>query len=295
MLTTAAPKIALGTCAWSFEDWRGRFYPEPMPHTQWLGWYARHFGAVEVDSTFYSLPSPRVAAHWLEATPPEFTFCVKLSRVITHDQRLRDCDEPFRAFLQAIEPLRPKLGCILIQLPPAFKLVHDEGALRRFIAALPRDWRFAIEFRDPAWHAPRIVQMMKDHGICWAWADTEPLARQGEGAFEWLPQTADFLYIRLLGDQKTKYAADGSRVHRYETMMWPRENSIENWATKVRHHLVESRRVYLFANNHFEGNSPLTCQRLANALGLELHLPAGMFAPESSAVGNQLDLFGTRP
>ena len=128
-----AAKIALGTCAWSCEDWRGSFYPETLPQTQWLGWYGRHLNAVEVDSTFYHPPTPRVAAHWLESTPDGFAFSVKLSRVITHEQRLRDSGPLLRTFLEALEPLRPKLGCVLIQLPPAFSPGSDEEALRQSV------------------------------------------------------------------------------------------------------------------------------------------------------------------
>ena len=266
-------KIALGTCAWSSEDWRGSFYPEALPQAQWLNWYSQYFNSVEVDSTFYHPPGVRASAHWLAATPEHFTFTVKLSRVITHDLRLRDGEPLLREFLEGLEPLRPKLGCVLVQLPPGFKPKHDEAALRQFVSCLPRDWRFAIEFRDPAWHVPRVVHWLNEHGVCWVWPDTEPLLHEAEGAFEWLPQTADFIYIRLLGDQKTKYSEDGSRVHRYGSLKWARDRSIENWAVKVRHHLSESRRVYVYVNNHFEGSAPLTCQRLAASLGMPMELP----------------------
>ena len=282
-------KIAIGTCAWSFDDWRGVFYPESLPQTQWLGWYARLLNAVEVDSTFYHPPAPKVAGHWLAATPEHFTFTVKLSRVITHDQRLRDCGPLLRVFLSGLEPLRPKLGCILIQLPSAFKPYHDEAALRRFVGSLPKDWDFAIEFGDPAWHTPRVVHWLREHNVCWVWADTESLSHQAEGAFEWLPQTADFIYIRLLGDPKTRYREDGSWLHRYGTLMWPRARSLENWAVKVRHHLLESRRVFLFANNHFEGSAPLTCQRLAAALDISLNLPV-VKAPAPGEKEHQMEL-----
>ena len=285
----AYAKIALGTCAWSFDAWRGVVYPESLPHAQWLGWYAHTFNAVEVDSTFYHPPSERSAAHWMAATPENFTFTVKLPRTITHDLRLRDCEPLLREFLESLEPMRSRLGCVLVQLPPGFRPKHDEAALRHFIARLPRDWRFAIEFRHPAWHTPHVVHHLQEHGVCWVWADTEPLNHEEEGAFEWLPQTADFLYIRLLGDPKTKYAADGSQVHRYGSLLWPRGRSVENWAVKVRHHLAESRRVFLFANNHFEGSSPLTCQRIAAALGMTLELPHIVPHPPPPPV-RQLDL-----
>ena len=266
-------KIALGSCAWSFEDWRGSFYPESLPQAQRLAAYAHCFNAVDVDSTFYHPPTQRIASHWAAATPKDFTFSLKLSRVITHDRHLRDCQPLVRDFLVALEPLRSKIGSILVQLPAAFKPSRDEDALRAFLASLPRDWDFAVEFRDPAWHAPRIVHRLQEHRVCWVWPDTESLEHQADGAFEWLPQTTDYLYIRLLGDQKTRYTMDGSHAYRYDRMLWARDRSLQNWAVKVRHHLGESRRVYLYVNNHFEGNAPRTCQRLANILGWTLDLP----------------------
>ena len=100
--------IKIGTCAWSYEDWRGVFYPEHLPAAARLEFYARHLPAVEVDSTFYHAPTPQVAAHWGELTPPEFAFSCKLSREITHERKLRDCAEPLHEFLQTLEPLGKK-------------------------------------------------------------------------------------------------------------------------------------------------------------------------------------------
>jgi uncharacterized protein YecE (DUF72 family) len=289
--TAALDKIALGTCAWSYPDWRGLLYPEKLPQTKLLGWYSSIFKAVEVDSTFYHLPSARSSEHWLETTPDDFTFTVKLTRSITHDNRLRDSEALLERFLEGLEPLRAKLGCVLIQLPGSFKPAHDEDALRRFVALLPRDWRFAIEFRDHGWHLPRVIHCLQDHRVAWAWTDTEPYSHEAEGAFEPLPQTADFLYIRLLGDLKTKFHGHGGRVvERYDHLRWPRDRSIDNWSVKIRHHLEESQRIFLFAANHFEGCSPLTAERMARSLGIPLQLPS---LDEGAAPGgsSQLDLF----
>src|SRR5262245_43572491 len=109
------PSIRLGTCAWSYDDWRGAFYPEHLPAGERLPFYARHFPTVEVDSTFYHPPAPHVSAHWAEVTPDHFRFSPKLPREITHERKLRDCREPLDAFLAGIEPLGEKLGAVLIQ------------------------------------------------------------------------------------------------------------------------------------------------------------------------------------
>jgi uncharacterized protein YecE (DUF72 family) len=263
-------KIKIGTCAWSFDDWRAVFYPEHLPPVERLAFYAQHFGSVEVDSTFYAAPAPKVALHWYEVTPPEFRFACKLPREITHDRRLRDCAEPLDAFLGSIRPLGEKLACVLIQLPPSFRPRQDEQALRAFIRTLPGHVRFAIEFRNHDWHHPRIVRLLEEHRVCWVWTDVTPLDHQAEGAFEFLPETADFVYLRLLGDLERKYAGDGRSVHVYRELLWPRDASLENWATRLRQRLTDAASALVYINNHFEGFAPRTAHRLAALLDLPI-------------------------
>ena len=155
-------KIHIGTCAWTHDDWRGVFYPEHLPSSERLAFYARWFDAVEVDSTFYHIPASHVTAHWAEVTPPGFRFSCKVPREITHERKLRDVDEPLAAFLHGVEPLREKLACLLVQTPWWFSPRHDEHALRDFIRALPSGFPWAVEFRDEAWHLPRIVHLLEN-------------------------------------------------------------------------------------------------------------------------------------
>lgn len=273
MDTAAQRKIKIGACAWSYDDWRDVFYPPHLPQNLWLEFYARHLSAVEIDSTFYHAPGAKAVAHWMEQTPAHFTFSCKMPRQITHELRLRDCDEPLDAFLESLAPLRPRLGCVLIQLPPGFSPEAGEKDLKRFLARLPGDFRYAVEFRHPGWHLPRIVERLAESGICWAWTDTSPLREQNRGAFEPLPQTAKFLYIRLMGDLGTRYHSDGSRVHRYAGLQWPRDSSLENWSIKIQKHLAEAGDVFLNCSNHFEGFAPLTCRRIGRLLGIPIELP----------------------
>ncbi len=278
------PKIKIGTCAWCFDDWRGSFYPPHLPHSQWLEFYARHFCTVEVDSTFYHTPGERAVTHWLERTPPHFRFVCKVPREITHEAKLRDCTKKMDAFLDRIAPLADRLGCVFIQLPPSFSPRHDEGALRDFVRHLPPAFRYAIEFRRREWHLPRIIELLEEHRICWVWNDTSPLAEQNRGPFEFLPQTTDFLYVRLLGNLATKYHA-----HPHAHLHSRRDSALENWALKIQRHVGESERIFIFANNHFEGFSPLTCQRLARRLGLAIDLPLPEIE-EPRAANPQLEL-----
>ncbi|MBV9127445.1 MAG: DUF72 domain-containing protein [Verrucomicrobia bacterium] len=262
-----------------------------------LAYYSRYLSAVEIDSTFYSIPRAEIVARWADATPDDFVFTAKLPRMLTHDARLR-LDAPIpghpggngravlRAFLGSLRPLGEKLGAVLVQLPPSFRSTPpDVETLRRFLDALPvgggGNPAFAVEFRHPSWHRPAIAQVLREHGVAWCWNDTSPLATQAEAPFEFLPQTADFLYVRLLGDLQTKFRPDtGERQYRYGRLLWPRADALESWAARLRQHLEPAtegapcRQIYVLVNNHYEGFSPLTCQRLGRLLGVQLELPA---------------------
>ncbi|MEP7015844.1 MAG: DUF72 domain-containing protein [Verrucomicrobiota bacterium] len=274
MKLTDQQKIRIGACAWSFEDWRGLFYPPGLPESHWLEFYARYFPAVEVDSTFYGAPGEETVRRWMDATPASFRFACKLPREITHACRLHDCSAEMSAFLRAVEPLATKLQVILIQLPPSFAPKDGRQPLRKFLTQLPKTFRFAVEFRHPGWHRPQIIHLLEKHRVCWVWADTTPLNERNLAPFEFLPLTSDFLYLRLLGDYATKYTSDGKHLHRYEKLLWKREAALESWSVKVERHLGEVRNVWAFVGNHFEGFAPETSQRLAQRLGYDLVLPS---------------------
>jgi uncharacterized protein YecE (DUF72 family) len=272
---TGDNSIRIGTCAWSFDDWRGAFYPEHLPATEWLQYYARHYSTVEVDSTFYHPPATHVTAHWAEVTPDGFVFSPKLPREITHERKLRDWREPFDAFVAGIQPLGQKLGSVLIQLPPYFEPRHDEHALRDFVRHLPPEIRFAIEFRNPAWHMPRFAHLLEEHRVCWVWNDVTTLEHSSEAAFGFWPQTTDFVYLRLMGDLDSKYdPVAGERIHHYREIMWPRDAALDNWAEKIRSALQHGQRALVYSSNHFEGFAPASAVRLGRKLGLAMELPS---------------------
>jgi uncharacterized protein YecE (DUF72 family) len=283
-------KIRIGSCAWSFDDWRGAFYPDNLPESRWLEFYAGHFPAVEIDSTFHAAPTEATVRRWAEATPASFRFTCKLPRQITHICRLRDCAAELISFLRAIEPLAPKLQVILTQLPPSLTPADGKHVLRKFLMQLPRDFRFAIEFRHSGWHRPQFIRLLEKYRICWVWADTTPLNERNLAPFEFLPCTTDLLYLRLLGDYATKYDFDGAHMHRYEKLLWKREAALESWSLKIQRHLGDVRTVWAFAGNHFEGFAPETCQRLAERLGFNLSLPPETEQAFSAETQSQLDL-----
>lgn len=294
MNLTEQQKIRIGSCAWSFEEWSGSLYPTDLPQNHWLEFYARYFPAVEIDSTFYSAPAEEIARRWVEMTPPHFRFTCKLPREITHQRRLRDCESELTAFLRALEPLAPKLRVVLVQLPPSYGPREERSGLRDFLGQLPNDFRFAIEFRHPGWHRPHFIRLLEKHRVSWVWSDLSPLNERNEAPFEFRPLTTDFLYLRLLGDSLTRFDGHGQRLHGYGKLLWKREAALDSWALRIQRHLGEIRSAWVFANNHYEGFSPETCQRLAQRLGFELPLPGAEREPAPNERG-QLDLFAEIP
>jgi uncharacterized protein YecE (DUF72 family) len=270
--------LRIGTCAWSYDDWRGVFYPEHLPSEERLAFYARFLPAVEVDSTFYGVPAAHTVAHWAEVTPDHFAFSCKLPQEITHELRLRDAAEPLHAFLEALAPLGKKLWCVVAQMPPSFRPWRDEGALRAFVHHLPGHVRFAFEFRNVDWHQPRIAHLFHEHGVAWVWNDLTPMDHQQEGPFEFQPDTSDLVYARLMGDLERKYGADGRKVYHYRKLMWPRDSALENWSVRLHQALAEHRRVFVAVSNHYEGFAPHTAKRLGERLELPIAMPdlAGM-------------------
>ncbi len=291
MNLSAQQKIRIGTSAWTFHDWAGPFYPADLPPSRWLEFYANHFPSVEIDSTFYAPPPEETVLRWAEMTPASFRFSCKLPREITHVCKLRDCSKELGHFLRAIEPLAAKLSVILVQLPPSFTPREGRTPLRNFLKQLPRDFRFAVEFRHAGWHRPNIIRLLESYRVAWAWTDTSPLNERNLAPFEFLPLTTDFVYIRLLGDYATKYSADGKHLHQYGKLLWKREAAIESWTVKIERHLAEVRSCWIFVGNHYEGFAPETAQRVAERLGFELPLPSQVERAAAAEEKGQLDLF----
>ena len=289
-------RLLLGTCAWNFEDWRGGFYPEGLPAGNQLAHYSQHLPAVEIDSTFYAVPRPGTVERWAEVTPDDFRFTAKLPKFITHDARLRgeEAGRVLAAFLGAVaRPLGPKLGAVLVQLPPSFAPTpSDREALDAFLDLLPSDRvPFAVEFRHGGWwrgDPADLAARMAEHGVALAWNDLSALEQGTDAPAEFPAPVSPLVYLRLMGDQETKFDRAGERRHRYDgTSFWSRDAALDGWAARVRGALadVRVRRVFVLANNHYEGFSPRTCQRLGERLGAKITLPVVKRAPE------QLGLF----
>ncbi len=150
------PRVLVGTSGYAYKEWKGTFYPEKFPANQMLRFYAEHFETVEINNTFYRMPSEKVLLAWAEAVNGPFVFVLKASQRITHHKRLKGADEELSYFLKTASVLGNRLGPTLFQLPPNMK--KDVQRLREFIAALPRRWRAAFEFRHRTWFDDEVSE-----------------------------------------------------------------------------------------------------------------------------------------
>jgi len=161
--------IHVGASGWQYRDWRGRFYPARIPQTKWLEHYASIFATVELNNSFYRLPSEAGFEAWRDRTPDGFVFAVKASRYITHVRRLREPAEPVELLWSRARRLGSKLGPVLFQLPPKFGV--DIERLRSLLGALPDGMRAAFEFRDDSWMVKRVYDLLEDSGAAFVLAD----------------------------------------------------------------------------------------------------------------------------
>jgi uncharacterized protein YecE (DUF72 family) len=157
-------KLLAGTSGYAFKEWKGSFYPEELKNDAWLGFYASRFPTVEINNTFYRLPKENVLREWAAQVPEQFTFAIKASQRITHFARLKEeAASPLEYLLGATEVLGDRLGPILFQLPP--NLQKDAARLKAFVALLPPDRRYTIEFRHPSWFDEETYDVLRARDI----------------------------------------------------------------------------------------------------------------------------------
>jgi uncharacterized protein YecE (DUF72 family) len=192
-------QIRIGTSGWNYTEWRGSFYPKDMKPAGMLAYYAERFSTVEVNNTFYRMPTAKVVEGWAATVPPHFGFVLKAPQRITHFARLRDVDEPVRLFCDTARLLGSKLGPLLFQLPPNFKV--DAGRLADLLALLPSDVRAAFEFRNPSWFTDEVYTRLAARNAALCIADNDEGATPAQA-------TADWGYLRL---RATGYSDDDLR------------------------------------------------------------------------------------
>jgi uncharacterized protein YecE (DUF72 family) len=233
-------RIHIGTSGWHYGHWKGHFYPEGLADGLMLQEYARHFRSVEINNSFYRLPDEKTFAEWRETVPEGFVFAVKGSRYITHMKKLKDPEKPVAQLLARTELLGRKLGPILFQLPPRWRLNLDR--LRSFLGALPRSHRYAFEFRDESWFAPQVREVLAEAGAAFCIFDLD-------GRLSPREVTTDFVYIRLHGP-------DGPYRGSYP------DETLAGWAGAISAWSRQGKDVYCYFDNDEAGYAPRDALRL---------------------------------
>jgi Uncharacterized conserved protein len=183
-------EIRIGTSGWHYDHWIGRFYPGDVAKGDLLSWYARTFDSVEINNTFYQLPEPSRLQGWLRQTLQGFLFACKASRYITHMKKLKEPHSSTKRFFNVIDTLSDRLGPLLFQLPPNWAVNVER--LAEFLAALPRRYRYAFEFRDESWLIPAVYDLLQRH-------DAALCIYEIGGRRSPVEVTTDFTYVRLHG------------------------------------------------------------------------------------------------
>ena len=171
-------RLHIGTSGYNYPEWRGTFYPEDLPAKKMFAFYAERFDTVEINYTFYRMPTPKTTAGWRDQAPEGFQYVLKAPRRITHDKRLRDCAEDVAFFCESARGLGPHMAPLLFQLPPSLKC--DVPRLEAFLQLLPDDVRAAFEFRHESWHDETVFAQLRARGAALCIADfgdrTTPMA-----------------------------------------------------------------------------------------------------------------------
>jgi uncharacterized protein YecE (DUF72 family) len=239
-------EVWIGTSGYVYRHWRGGvFYPPGLRARDELAWYASRFGTVELNNPFYRLPSRETFTRWQQQTPDDFVFAVKVSRFISHVKRLKDAAAPLALLLEHASPLGPKLGPLLIQLPPQFHA--DLPRLEAFLSSLPEGYRWVLEPRHPSWQVPAVYEALGQRGV----ALCVPVGGRLQPD---LVTTAPFTYIRMHAG-----ASPGGAFG---------EEQLRPWATRIRALLRSGKEVYVYFNNDWEGHAVRDALRLRQLLGI---------------------------
>jgi uncharacterized protein YecE (DUF72 family) len=232
--------IYIGTSGWHYKHWKGLFYPEGMKQQDYLQHYLNFCNTVEINNSFYRLPTAETFANWRQSVPDNFVFAVKASRFITHMKKLKDPQTSFANFLQNVTALEEKLGPILFQLPPRWHC--DLERLQQFLQALPLGLLYTFEFRDHTWYNEPVYDLLREYNAAFCIYDLEQHLSP-------VIVTANFVYIRLHGPVG-KYNGSYS------------DEALQNWAEAALAWAEEGKTVYIYFDNDIGGHAVVDAQRL---------------------------------
>ena len=238
----------LGTSGWAHRDWVGSLYRHDMPPSEYLTTYAQQFNTVEIEHTFFDLPTRQTVQSWQRRTPPDFIFSPCLPRRITHVQRLKDVQGLLEDFIETMGELGDKLGPILVQLPEDWRSVEQES-LEAFLGMLPRQVSFALEFRHGSWIKDTTFTLLEQYQVAWVIVDAPFLPR--------VPRvTANFAYVRW----------HGRPGYQTQRQMDPAA-ALRPWVPVLHQLGRQAQRVYGYVHDRFSGYAPRDCQTLRELLG----------------------------
>ena len=238
----------IGCSGWQYRHWRGDFYGADLPQSRWLEHYAAVFDTVEINNSFYRLPEAATFAGWAARVPARFLFSVKASRFLTHMKKLKDPEEPIERLLSRARALGRRLGPVLYQLPPGWKV--DAGRLEHFLQLLPRRYRHVVEFRDPSWYAVDVLRQLERHRVALCLHDMP-------GSASGRQRVGPFVYVRFHGPGG-RYAGG-----------YPAER-LEGWSAWLNAQRAAGTDVFAYFNNDVGGHAPrdaATLRRLMGDLG----------------------------
>lgn len=234
----------IGTSGWVYPHWREVFYPPKLPQSKWLEFYTGHFATVELNNSFYRLPSEQAFANWRDTSPEGFVYAVKVSRFITHIKRLKDVEEPVVTFLSRARHLNEKLGPLLYQLPP--NMHRNDERLGSFLSLLPRGLRHVVEFRHESWLDEGVFDILRRHNVGLCVFDMPGVSCP-------LLATADFAYIRFHGSSGLYYSCYS-------------DGELDDWARRISGLAKDLDAVYIYFNNDAEGFATKNAQTLREKL-----------------------------
>ena len=247
--------VYVGTSGWTYPDWLGSFYPADLKPQDLIPHYARAFRAVEIDSTYSTIPARAVVAGWKENTPPGFVFAAQVPGVITHQKVMKDCQRELTTFLNSLELLGDRLGPLLLQFPyfnrNAFaSRAQFDKLLQPFLKTLPKEFQFAVEIRNKNWISWDFLEMLRDHSVAFvvvaqAWMPSiDVLAR----ALDLL--CGDFFYARFIGDRKE------AKTQRWDHLTEDKTSELIVWIEELKKIAERASREYVFFSNHYAGFAP---------------------------------------
>jgi uncharacterized protein YecE (DUF72 family) len=239
-------RVFIGTSGWSYRSWEGAFYPARLPKTHQFDFYATQFPTVEINLTFYRLPTHQMVKNWKAKAPAGFVYAVKGSRFITHMKKLLNVREALHEYFRCLEPLRHRVGVVLWQLPPF--LEKDTARLDEFLQQLPKTYDHAVEFRHPSWLEDDVYKILRRHRA--AFVSVSSRAMPADHTV-----TSNLVYIRFHG-------LEGGAAHDYT------RGELAPWAAHARRQAGEGKRVYVFFNNDVNARAPANAKTFMEIVGL---------------------------